>query len=160
MSAQLDTMRDTLPRYRRMTAADLDAVLAIEDAIYPHPWTRGNFADSIDAGYHCWVAECAGAAAGYLVLMTAAVEAHLLNLSVAAAWQRRGLGRQALGFALKLARDYGAAKILLEVRPSNRAAIALYASAGFAEVARRRGYYPDGSGREDAVVMQLELEKA
>ena len=142
-----------------MTAADLDAVVAIEDAIYPHPWTRGNFADSLQAGYHCWIVECGGAASGYTVVMIAAGEAHLLNLSVAAPWQRRGMGRELLKFALKLARDYGAARMLLEVRPSNVAAIALYAQAGFDQIAVRRGYYPAGDSREDAVVMQLCLEK-
>jgi ribosomal-protein-alanine N-acetyltransferase len=155
MSAQLDL----LPRYRRMTAADLDAVVEIENAIYPHPWTRGNFSDSLQAGYHSWVLECGGAIAGYIVVMIAAGEAHLLNLSVSAPWQRRGIGREALGFALKLARDYGAGKILLEVRPSNRAALALYAAAGFSGIAARKGYYPAGDAREDAVVMQLDLEK-
>ena len=163
MSTQLETMRDTMrdavPRYRRMTAADLEEVVAIEQAIYPHPWTRGNFADSIEAGYHCWIVECAGAVAGYLVVMAAAGEAHLLNLSVSAAWQRRGIGRQALGFALKLASDYGARHILLEVRPSNRAAISLYTAAGFAEISVRRDYYPAGGLREDAIVLQRTLEK-
>lgn len=153
MSAQLDR----LPRYRRMTAADLDAVVAIENTIYPHPWTRGNFADSIAAGYHCWIVECAGEMAGYTVVMIAAGEGHLLNLSVDAPWQRRGIGREVLGFVAKLARDYGAGKILLEVRPSNSAAIALYASAGFETIALRRGYYQAGGDRENAVVMQLEL---
>ncbi|OGA24650.1 MAG: ribosomal-protein-alanine N-acetyltransferase [Betaproteobacteria bacterium RIFCSPLOWO2_02_FULL_67_26] len=155
MSAQLDR----LPRYRRMTAADLDAVIAIEDAIYPHPWTRGNFADSIAAGYHCWIVECGGAMAGYVVVAVAAGEAHLLNLSVAAPWQRRGIGREVLGFALKLARDYGARKILLEVRPSNTAALALYVAGGFSEIGVRRGYYPAGDAREDAIVLQLELQQ-
>jgi [ribosomal protein S18]-alanine N-acetyltransferase len=154
MSARLDL----IPRYRHMTAADLDAVVAIESAIYPHPWTRGNFSDSLAAGYHCWIVECGGEIAGYSVVMIAAGEAHLLNLSVAAPWQRRGIGREALGFVTKLARDYGAAKILLEVRPSNSAAIALYSSAGFSGIAQRRGYYPHGAAREDAVVMQLELQ--
>jgi ribosomal-protein-alanine N-acetyltransferase len=154
MSARLDR----LPRYRRMMADDLDAIAAIEDAIYPHPWTRGNFTDSLAAGYHCWIIECAGEMAGYTVVMIAAGEAHLLNLSVAAPWQRRGIGREALGFVARLARDYGATKLLLEVRPSNTAAIALYASAGFSELAVRRGYYPAGDAREDAVVMQLALE--
>lgn len=154
MSAQLDT----LPRYRRMTAGDLDTVVAIEDAIYPHPWTRGNFADSLQAGYHCWIVERGGAVSGYAVVMIAAGEAHLLNLSVAAPWQRRGAGRELLNFALKLARDYGAARILLEVRPSNGAAIALYSSAGFARIAVRRGYYPDGAGREDALVFERSLK--
>jgi len=159
MSAQFDQMRDQMARYRRMTAADLDAVVAIEDAIYPHPWTRGNFADSLQAGYHCWIVECAGAVIGYTVVMIAAGEAHLLNLSVAAGWQRRGVGSEMLRFVLKLARDYGAASILLEVRPSNTSAIALYRSAGFAEIATRRGYYPAGQGREDAIVLRLSLER-
>jgi [ribosomal protein S18]-alanine N-acetyltransferase len=154
MSARLDS----IPRYRRMTGADLGAVIAIEDSIYPHPWTRGNFSDSLVAGYHCWIVECGGEIAGYAVVMVAAGEAHLLNLSVAAPWQRRGIGREALAFVLKLARDYGAEKILLEVRPSNQAAITLYASAGFAEIAQRRSYYPAGDSREDAVVMQLQLQ--
>ena len=153
MSAQLDM----LPRYRRMTAGDLDTVVAIEDAVYPHPWTRGNFADSLQAGYHCWIVERGGAVSGYTVVMIAAGEAHLLNLSVAAPWQRRGAGRELLNFVVKLARDYGAARILLEVRPSNQGAIALYSTGGFAEVARRRGYYPAGEGREDALVLQLML---
>ena len=140
-----------------MTAADLDAVVAIEDAIYPHPWTRGNFADSLQAGYHCWIVERGGTASGYTVVMIAAGEAHLLNLSVAAPWQRQGMGRELLRFVLKLSRDYGADRILLEVRPSNVSAIALYSSAGFAEIARRRGYYPAGAGREDAIVLGRSL---
>jgi ribosomal-protein-alanine N-acetyltransferase len=144
-----------LPRYRRMTERDLDAVVAIEQAIYPHPWTYGNFADSLAAGYHCWILECSGEIAGYTVVMIAADEAHLLNLSVAAPWQGRGLGREALAFVVKLARDYAARRIYLEVRSSNTAARALYAAAGFAEIAVRPSYYPAGSGREDAVVMQF-----
>lgn len=154
MSAQLDM----LPRYRRMTAADLDTVVAIEGSIYPHPWTRGNFADSLQAGYHCWIVERGGTVSGYTVVMIAAGEAHLLNLSVSAPWQRRGMGRELLAFVVKLARDYGAGRILLEVRPSNGAAIALYSWAGFAEIARRRGYYPDGEVREDAIVLERLLE--
>ena len=86
MSARLDT----LPRYRRMTAHDLDAVVMIEEAVYPHPWTRGNFSDSLTAGYHCWIVECGGEIAGYTVVAIAAEEAHLLNLSVAGPWQRQG----------------------------------------------------------------------
>ena len=153
MSAQLDA----LPRYRRMTAADLDAVVAIEQAAYPHPWTRGNFSDSLEAGYHGWILECAGEIAGYMIVMIAAGEAHLLNLTVGAPWQRRGLGRELLAFALKLARDYGAQKVFLEVRPSNSAARALYTSAGFSEITVRRDYYPAGAAREDAILLELSL---
>jgi ribosomal-protein-alanine N-acetyltransferase len=153
MSARLDF----LPNYRRMTARDLDAVMAIESEIYPYPWTLGNFSDSLHAGYHCWIVECGGVIAGYGVVMIAAGEAHLLNMSIAAGWQRRGLGTALLRFIIKLARDYAAGKIYLEVRPSNTAARALYGGAGFAEIAVRRDYYPAGAGREDAVVMELVL---
>jgi ribosomal-protein-alanine N-acetyltransferase len=141
-----------------MTAADLDAVLKIEQAVYPYPWTSGNFTDSLAAGYHCWIVECAGEMVGYTVVMIAADEAHLLNLSVAAGWQRRGIGRELLAFVTKLARDYGAARILLEVRPTNHAALALYAAAGFSRIAVRRGYYPGGDAREDAIVLERLLE--
>ena len=89
MSARLDT----LPRYRRMTEADIDAIMAIEITIYPHPWTRGNFGDSLRAEYHCWIMEAGGEIIGYSVIMIAAGEAHLLNLSIAAQWQRQGRGR-------------------------------------------------------------------
>ena len=154
MSARLDT----LPRYRRMTVHDLNAVLAIEQTIYPYPWTCGNFSDSLTAGYHCWIVELGGAIAGYCVAMIGAEEAHLLNLSVASPWQRQGLGREILAFAMKLARDYAAERILLEVRLSNVAARALYAGAGFAEIAVRRGYYPAGQAREDAIVLELSLK--
>ena len=153
MSAQLDT----LPRYRRMTAGDLDAVTAAESRIYPYPWTRGNFSDSLDAGYHCWIVECGGAIAGYSVVMIAAGEAHLLNLSIAGEWRRRGLGTALLSFIIKLAQDYAASRIFLEVRPSNIAGRALYARAGFSELAVRRGYYPADEGREDALVLELPL---
>jgi ribosomal-protein-alanine N-acetyltransferase len=153
MSAQIDN----LPRYRRMAADDLDHVIAIENDIYAHPWTRGNFSDSLNSGYHCWMMEVAGEPVGYSVVMIAVGEAHLLNLSVAAGWQRRGLGSELLGFVVKLARDFLAQKIFLEVRPSNDPGRRLYARAGFAEIARRRDYYPAGPGREDAVILELTL---
>ncbi|HZM44890.1 MAG TPA: ribosomal protein S18-alanine N-acetyltransferase [Burkholderiales bacterium] len=155
----MSALLDTLPRYRRMTASDLDAVIAIEESIYEHPWTPGNFSDSLSAGYHCWIVECGGDIAGYTVVTVAAKEAHLLNLSIAGPLQRRGLGRELLSFVLKLARDYAARAIVLEVRPSNVAALALYAAAGFAEIGVRKGYYPAGEGREDAVVLALSLEE-
>lgn len=154
MSAQLDL--DV--RYRRMTTSDLDAVMAIENGIYPHPWTRGNFSDSLDAGYHCWVVENGGAIVAYSVAAIAAEEAHLLNLSVAAEWQRRGLGASLLGFIVSLARNYAAQRIFLEVRPSNAAARALYRRAGFHDIGVRRAYYPAQRGREDALVLELQLK--
>jgi ribosomal-protein-alanine N-acetyltransferase len=144
--------------YRRIGDADLERVVSIENSVHAHPWTRGNFVDSIGAGYHCWIAERLSQVVAYGVVMVGAGEAHLLNLSVAPDWQRRGIGGELTRFFIKLARDYGAGKIFLEVRPSNVAARALYARTGFEEIGMRRDYYPDAAGREDAVVMELKLE--
>jgi len=144
-------------QYRRMTPDDLGAVLSIEQAVYSHPWTLGNFADSLAAGYHCWIMECGGVMTGYSVLMVAGEEAHLLNLSIAADWQRRGLGSAFAGFIFRLARDYGAQRLLLEVRASNLGAQTLYVRNGFRQIGSRKGYYPADTGREDALVLERVL---
>jgi ribosomal-protein-alanine N-acetyltransferase len=145
------------PRLEAMRPADLDEVMAIENAIYSHPWTRGNFADSLRAGYDCRTWRLEGELIGYFILMAAAGEAHLLNLSVAARHQRSGHGRALLQEAAELARRRGAGRLFLEVRPSNLAAQALYTRFGFRRVAVRKGYYPSHSGREDALVLSLAL---
>ena len=155
MSEQPRSARAT---YRRMRADDLERVVAIEREVHAHPWTHGNFRDSLDGGYHCWVAEHEPRIVAYGVLSVGAGEAHLLNLSVASEWQRRGIGSHMTQFLLKLARDYGASLVFLEVRPSNTAARALYERSGFSEIGRRRGYYPAGAAREDAVVMEIALK--
>jgi len=144
-------------RLAPMAEADLNAVLTIENAIYTHPWTRGNFADSLRAGYRCctWCAN--GELLGYFVLMVAAGEAHLLNLSIAPGAQRRGHGAALLGEAMRTGRELGARHIFLEVRPSNAAGQALYGRFGFKRIAVRRGYYPAKSGREDALVLSRSL---
>jgi ribosomal-protein-alanine N-acetyltransferase len=141
---------------RPMRPGDLEAVVAIEDELYSHPWTLGNFRDSLHAGYSCWVLEGEHGLIGYCVMMVGVGEAHLLNLSIASPWQRRGLGRHMVEHLLELARGWGARDMLLEVRPSNTAARALYANMGFRELARRRDYYPAEQGREDAIVMARE----
>jgi len=146
-----------VPRFEPMRDAELASVVAIENAIYDHPWTRGNFADSLRAGYQCWTYRLGTQLIGYFVLLVAAHEAHLLNLSVASANQRRGHGGALLTESIRIARTLGARNIYLEVRPSNRAAQALYARFGFSHVALRRGYYPAGAQREDALVFALAL---
>lgn len=142
-----------------MGAADLPQVLSIENDVYSHPWTHGNFIDALDSGYQCRVLRDAqGTLVGYFLLMSAVDEAHLLNISVHRAWQRRGIGRQLLDAVAALARQQGMASILLEVRPSNRRAIAIYRQYGFAPIGVRRNYYPAAdNAREDAIVMRLAL---
>lgn len=145
------------PRLQPMREQDLDEVLAIEQAIYTHPWTRGNFSDSLRAGYECRTWRLEGDLIGYFILLVAAGEAHLLNLSVAVRHQRSGHGRALLREAAELARRCGARSVFLEVRPSNLAAQALYTRFGFRRVGLRRGYYPAHAGREDALVLTLPL---
>ena len=136
-----------------MRAADLDEVLAIEYRLCDFPWSRSNFSDSIESGYACWVCRVDTVLAGYYVVMLAVDEAHLLTIGVAPAYQRRGLGARLLRHAMDIALAGAARVLLLEVRPSNGAALALYRHFGFAQIGVRRGYYPAKSGREDALVM-------
>jgi ribosomal-protein-alanine N-acetyltransferase len=140
-----------------MREQDLGEVMAIEEAIYSHPWTRGNFADSLVAGYECRTLRLDGELLGYFIVMVAAGEAHLLNLSVAPVWQRKGYGSGLLREAAAIARSRGARSMFLEVRPSNAGAQALYTRFGFRRIAVRRGYYPAQFGREDALVLTLAL---
>jgi ribosomal-protein-alanine N-acetyltransferase len=146
------------PSLSAMREQDLDEVIAIEKAIYSHPWTRGNFADSLQAGYACRVWRRDGELVGYFIVMAAAGEAHLLNLSIAPAHQRSGHGGALLHEAAEVAASLGAHDLFLEVRPSNHAAQALYRRFGFRKVAVRRDYYPAHIGREDALVLTLPLK--
>ncbi len=145
-----------------MRRRDLDAVAAIERSIYPYPWTRGNFADSLLAGHDGWILELeveeSPQLIGYAVLMWLPDEVHLLNLSVAAPMQGRGYGREMLHWLLRDASARGAQGMLLEVRPSNAPALALYHSSGFESIGVRRGYYPAEDGREDALVLFRKLD--
>jgi ribosomal-protein-alanine N-acetyltransferase len=145
--------------FNPMRAADLPEVEATERVVYAHPWTLGNFQDSISSGYECWIArDAAGALTGYFLLMLAPDEAHLLNITVVPALQGRGLGRRLLDEACLIARRHVAAAVLLEVRPSNPHALAVYRHVGFRQIGIRKGYYPDaGERREDAIVMRLDL---
>ena len=153
MSAQLKPA----VTYRPMQESDLDAIMAIEPKIYSHPWSRGNFADSLKSGYSCWVVELDGELIGYGALMVVLDEAHLLNISIAKAFQGRGFGRGLLEHFIEVARRHGGQMMFLEVRPSNISAIALYESMGFNEFSVRKGYYPAHNGREDAVLMGMAL---
>ena len=157
MSAVLKAAAGDMPDLRSMTHEDIARVMQIENDIYPFPWTAGNFADSLAAGYHCWLHLNGGKLAAYAVVMMGAGEAHLLNLSVARAQQRRGLGARLLAVLMAQAHHYGAHNMLLEVRPSNTAGIALYTRAGFTQLGQRRGYYPAPGGREDALVFGRSL---
>ncbi|MEL5848443.1 MAG: ribosomal protein S18-alanine N-acetyltransferase [Candidatus Igneacidithiobacillus chanchocoensis] len=146
---------------RVMTAADLDAVAALEAEISPGPWTRGIFRDCLLAGYDAWVdSDADGILRSFGVLSVGAAEAHILNLGVHPEWRRRGLGRAMLEHLLCRAQQLGAERAFLEVRVSNLAAQALYHQFGFHEIGVRLQYYRNKEGREDALVLSLTLNSS
>jgi ribosomal-protein-alanine N-acetyltransferase len=142
-----------------MQAQDLGEVLAVENAAYEFPWSRGNFVDSLAAG-HVAVTLLGpqGELLGYLLALPGFEELHLLNLTVAPAEQGRGHARFLLDWLVEHCRQQAAPKLWLEVRQGNERARRVYERFGFVRVGQRRGYYPAAEGRrEDAVVMSLEI---
>lgn len=138
---------------------DIDEVLTIEYRVSPFPWGRGNFTDSLESGYACWVCRLNGELIGYFVVMIAVDDAHLLTISVSDKWQKKGFGARLLQQVMQVARSGGANIVLLEVRPSNASALALYRHFGFQQIGVRKGYYPAVGGREDALVLTRPLDE-
>jgi len=149
-------------RFAPVVPADLDTLVAIESAAYPFPWSRGNFVDSVVAGYPSRVLlDASDTMLGYFVAMTGVDEMHLLNITVAAAHQRQGHARFMLADLIERSRRRQARRIWLEVRASNAVALAIYRHFGFTEQGLRAGYYPAPHGkRESAVVMSLDIGPA
>jgi ribosomal-protein-alanine N-acetyltransferase len=154
MSAVLKTIE---AGFEPMTESRLDAVVAIERRAYTHPWTRGNFADSLRSGYHAQMLVAGDTVIGYYVAMLGVDEVHLLNITVDPAYQGQGWGRIMLDALALWARAQGAQWLWLEVRTSNTRAQQVYDRYGYRRVGERRNYYPAEHGREDAIVMSYRL---
>lgn len=154
MSAVFKTME---AGFEPMTEARLDAVVEIERRAYEHPWTRGNFSDSLRSGYQAQLL-CAGPTlVGYFVAMRGVDEVHLLNITVDPQYQGQGWGRVMLDALALWSRAQGAQWLWLEVRTGNLRAQQVYLRYGFRRVGERRNYYPARNGREDAIVMSYKL---
>ncbi|SDY92032.1 ribosomal protein S18-alanine N-acetyltransferase [Nitrosomonas sp. Nm58] len=142
---------------REMCLEDVSRVILIEREIFLFPWTEMNFADSVKAGYHCRVLEQNDVLIGYGIMMMGPGEAHILTIGISAQWQHQGWGGKLLQYFIDLAKQQEAVSVLLDVRESNIGAASLYRRLGFKQIAVRKGYYPAMCGREDALVMRLEL---
>ena len=144
-----------------MNIRDVEEVVRIENDAYPFPWTRGNFLDSLANRYQAWVLrEADERLAGYFLLMSAVDDVHLLNITVRPDLHGQGIGRYLLNKVCELAESACIYRVLLEVRPSNQHALAVYRHAGFQMIGIRKKYYPAaGSSREDAIVMRLTLKQ-
>lgn len=148
-------------RFEPMTRARLDAVLAVEQAAYSHPWSRRNLTDSLDAGHQAQCLLAGDELLGYFIAMPGHQEVHLLNITVTPAHRRQGWALVMLDALALWARGLHAEWLWLEVRKSNVRAQQIYRRHGFTPVGLRKGYYPDGrEAREDAVIMSLRLREA
>jgi ribosomal-protein-alanine N-acetyltransferase len=155
MSAVLQTIE---AQFEALTDLRLDDVLRVEHSAYAQPWSRGNFSDSLRAGYQAQLLVAGDALLGYFVSMKGVEEVHLLNVTVAPAYQGQGWGRVMLDALAIWSRGQGAQWLWLEVRASNARAQRVYESHGYRRVGERKAYYPASGGqREDAVVMSLQL---
>lgn len=145
-------------RFEKLTPERLDALLDIEFSAYSHPWSRGNFTDALASGYECQLLMAGEQMLGYFVAMLGVDEVHLLNITVAPAFQRQGWARVLLDALALWARGRNAQWLWLEVRASNLRAQHIYETHGFRRVGERKRYYPAAHGqREDAIVMSLPL---
>lgn len=140
-----------------MSLEDVPIVMQNERAAYPIPWSEQVFRESVVGRNHCYVFERFEEIVGHAVISEVLDETHLLNLCIAPHAAGKGLGRHFLKALIQKAVDRKASAFYLEVRVSNKAAQDLYFSEGFNEVGIRPNYYPDKNGREDALLMTLDL---
>ncbi|MEN9373784.1 MAG: hypothetical protein RIR79_1336 [Pseudomonadota bacterium] len=145
-------------RFEPLHAGLLEAVLAVEQQAHPHPWERRHFDDVLQVGNQAQVLCVGDAVLGYFIAMPILDEVHLLNITVAPAYQGQGWARVMLDGLNLWARNHHAQTLWLEVRTGNTRALRIYAAHGFMEVGRRKNYYPAAQGqREDAIVMKADL---
>ena len=150
-------LKDPQLKIKPMQSDDVDAVMEIELRAYEFPWSEGNMRDCINSNYYCCVYGLDDSCVGYAVMSVAAGEAQILNICIDPKMQGQGLGHRLLQHLIAEAGRRNADTLFLEVRASNKSAIALYDAAGFNEVGQRHGYYPTNSGREDALVLAFSL---
>jgi ribosomal-protein-alanine N-acetyltransferase len=144
--------------FRPMTLADIDAVMAIERAAFPYPWSTRFFLQELQVECaRSIIAEVDGKVAGYILFWLLPDEVDIHNLAVDTAFRRCGIGRALLQSAVRQAKGRGSVRVTLEVRKSNTGAQRLYESVGFVKTGIRKGYYSDNG--EDALAMALELRR-
>ena len=144
--------------FREISLGDLDGIVQIEQAVNPFPWGEEALRDTIISSGHHLMSLREGRAVGFLLSNFVLDEAHLLLIGVSPDWQGVGVGAQLLKELINRSREQGRKLIYLEVRSGNERAIRLYRSLGFIDIGVRRDYYPGLVGREDAIVMSLQID--
>lgn len=155
----MNAVAQALWRIAPMSPEHLPQVLRIERAGYDFPWTEGIFSDCIRVGYSSWVLRnTVDEVLGYALMSLAVDEAHVLNICTAPSCRRQGAASFLMRHLLQIATAAGLDEMLLEVRRSNTAALALYQALDFRQIAVRKGYYPAGDEREDALLLSRRLQ--
>lgn len=156
LSRACETSTGLALQFRLITSNDIPNIMALERSAHSHPWRQSSFEDCLNGRQKCWLAEHKGTLVGYVVVTHGGGDAELLNISVSPAYQRKGIGRSLLAHAVNCVKA-NADMLFLEVRVSNRKAIALYEKEDFFEVGQRKNYYPTVNGHEDALLMARQL---
>lgn len=137
---------------RLMQASDVAAVAAIEKLVQSHPWSLKQFQEAVD-NYQSSVIEQDGQVVGFCILQPVVDEANLLLMAVHPSQQGKGLGFKLLDASVAMLKN-NPIQIFLEVRESNKAAIALYEKSAFHQIDLRKNYYPNPDGsKEHAIIM-------
>jgi len=150
-------VNETSLRVTKMEIGDLPGVCEIEARAYQFPWKHAVFADCLGAGYSCHLIWDKKQLLGYSLVAVAAGEAHLLNLCIDPDRQGCGYAGWFLKVILRTTAELDALTVYLEVRPSNRAALALYRTFGFEQIGLRKNYYRAESRCEDAIVLSKNI---
>ncbi len=146
-----------LKSFRPMRLSDLGPILEIEQQVYNFPWSDKTFRDCLSVGYLCWVCERVDQVVAYGILSIGAGEAHVMNICVSPRVQRQGYGVAMMNKLIEVALENRTQSLLLEVRPTNFSALEMYRKMGFNEIGVRKAYYPAPNGREDALMLGIEL---
>jgi ribosomal-protein-alanine N-acetyltransferase len=156
LSLTCETYSGLTLQFRLIAVDDIAQVMVLERSAHSHPWRQSSFEDCLNGRQKCWLAEHKGILVGYVVVTHGGGDAELLNISVSPAYQRKGIGHCLLAHAVNCVKAK-ADMLFLEVRMSNRKAIALYEREDFFEVGQRKNYYPTVNGHEDALLMARQL---
>lgn len=139
-----------------LVRADVAAVAALERQCFSSPWDEKLYTAALLQPYfRLWGIKPAGRLAGYVSVYHLGAEMEIINIAVDPALRRQGAGTRLLAHARAEGLAAGVERIILEVRRSNAAAIALYSSQGFSFAGVRRNYYPDTG--EDGLIYELRL---
>ncbi len=137
---------------RLMQETDVQTVVQIEKLVQSHPWTQKQFEESINS-YLSTVIEENNQIVGFCILQPVLDEANLLLMAIHPSQQGKGFGYQLLDKSIALLKN-NPIQIFLEVRESNKPAIALYEKSEFHQIDLRKNYYPNKDGsREHAIIM-------